>query len=368
MHYKRVVIKIGTSTLADSDGCMNSSRMHSIVAQIAQLCQQGREVIIVTSGAIGCGMGRLQMKQRPQNIPEKQAAAAIGQTYLMRQYEDFFQKYGYTVAQILLTQEDMRTRERYLNARNTIMTLLSHGVVPIVNENDTVAVEEIKFGDNDTLSALVASKVEADVLIILSDVTGLYTADPRKNKDAELIHVVDVIDDSVEKMAMKSTGTHRGVGGMHTKVQAAKIATASGVMVVIADGSKPDTLVNIFQGEDVGTKFLPRHDRISGRKKWIAFCNRPQGKIGVDEGAAKAILKMGRSLLPSGVVGVEGNFVLGDMVTVLDEDGDEIARGLVSFSSAEIEKIKGKKTTEILKILGHKDYDEVIHRDNLVIL
>lgn len=368
MHYKRVVIKIGTSTLTDNNGCINKKLMSHIVEQIVHLGKQGREVIVVTSGAIGCGMSRLSLKQRPQNIPEKQAAASVGQTYLMRQYEELFGNHNYIVAQILLTQEDMRERERYLNARNTIMTLLGHNVIPIINENDTVAVEEIKFGDNDTLSALVASKVEADLLIILSDVAGLYTADPHKHKDAELVHIVDEINEEVEKMAVKSTGTQHGVGGMHTKIQAAKIATASGVMVVIADGSKTDALTTIFQGEDVGTKFLPRHDRISGRKKWIAFCNKPQGKITVDEGASKAILKMGKSLLPSGITHVEGKFVLGDMVTVLDKDGDEIARGLVSFTSDEITKIKGKKTSEIFDILGHKDYDEVIHRDNLVIL
>lgn len=368
MHYKRIVIKIGTSTLTDEGGHLNLPHLRILVEQVVQMSQQGREIILVTSGAVGAGMGKLGLKTRPQSIREKQATAAVGQTFLMRHYEELFNEFGFNVAQILLTQEDMRTRERYLNARNTIMTLLEYKVIPIINENDTVAVDEIRFGDNDTLSALVASKVEADLLIILSDVAGLYTADPRKDKTAEMIHTVDVIDEEVEKIALKSTGSTRGVGGMYTKIQAAKIATASGVMVVIADGMKPAILTDAFQGDDIGTKFLPRHEKISGRKKWIAFANKSSGKIYIDNGAAKALLKMGKSLLPSGITNVEGNFRLGDMVTVVDEDGDEIARGLVSFSHDEIEKIKGKKTSEIMKIIGHKDYDEVIHRDNLVIL
>ncbi|MBI5555202.1 MAG: glutamate 5-kinase [Elusimicrobia bacterium] len=368
MHYKRVVIKIGTSTLTDEDGRLNLPQLRILVEQVAQLSQQGREVILVTSGAVGAGRGKLGLKSRPQSVREKQAAAAVGQTFLMRHYEELFNEFGFNVAQILLTQEDMRARERYLNARNTIMTLLEYKVIPIINENDTVAVDEIRFGDNDTLSALVASKVEADLLIILSDVAGLYTADPRQDKDAEMIHTVDEINEEVEKIALKSTGSARGVGGMYTKIQAAKIATASGVMVVIADGMKPGILKGVFQGDDSGTKLLPRHEKISGRKKWIAFANKSSGRIHVDSGAAKALLKMGKSLLPSGITEVEGNFRLGDMVTVVAEDGDEIARGLVSFPSAEIEKIKGQKTSEIMKILGHKDYDEVIHRDNLVIL
>lgn len=368
MHYKRIVIKIGTSTLTDQQGHLNLHQMKKLVEQVAILWKQERQIIIVSSGAIGAGMGKLNLCNRPHSVREKQAAAAVGQTHLMRHYEELFGEFGITCAQILLTQEDMRERERYLNARNTIMTLLGHRVVPIINENDTVAVEEIRFGDNDTLGALVASKVEADLLVILSDVAGLYTGDPRKNKNAELIHIVNEIDADTERIALRSTGSQRGVGGMYTKIKAAKIATASGVMVVIADGIKPNILSNIFQGEDIGTKFLPRQEKISGRKKWIAFCNKSNGKIVVDDGAAKALLKMGKSLLPSGITQVEGKFVLGDMVTVVDKDGDEIARGLVSFTSEELAKIKGKKTSEIFEILGHKDYDEVIHRDNLVIL
>ncbi len=368
MHYKRIVIKIGTSTITDEKGNLNLRQMRILVEQVTQMSNQGREVILVTSGAIGAGVGRLDLHTRPQTIREKQAVAAVGQTHLMRHYEELFNEFGFKVAQILLTQEDMRARDRYLNARNTIMTLLEYKVVPIINENDTVAIEEIRFGDNDTLSALVASKIEADLLVILSDVAGLYTSDPHKDKDAELINVVDEINDEVETIALKSTGSSRGVGGMYTKIQAAKIATASGVMVVIADGMKASVLSDIFKGDDIGTKFLPSQAKISGRKKWIAFANRSSGKIMIDDGAVKALTKMGKSLLPSGVVSVEGDFRLGDMVTVVDGDGDEVARGLVSFSSDEIEKIKGKKTSEIGKILGHNDYDEVIHRDNLVIV
>ena len=368
MHYKRIVIKIGTSTITDEHGHLNLPQMRILVEQVTQMSQQGREVILVTSGAIGAGVGRLELHTRPETIREKQAVAAVGQTHLMKHYEEIFNEFGFKVAQILLTQEDMRARERYLNARNTIMTLLEYKVIPIINENDTVAVDEIRFGDNDTLSAMVASKIEADLLIILSDVSGLYTADPRKDKEAELIHVVDDITDEVERIALKSTGSTRGVGGMYTKIQAAKIATVSGVMVVIADGMKAGVLKEIFAGDDIGTKFLPRQEKISGRKKWIAFANKSCGKIMVDSGAVKALTKNGKSLLPSGIISCEGDFRLGDMVTVVDEDGDEIARGLVSFSGDEVQKIKGKKTTEIAKILGHSDYDEVIHRDNLVIL
>ncbi|MBA7491533.1 Glutamate 5-kinase [subsurface metagenome] len=342
-------------------------RIRKIVGEIASLKKKNYEVIIVTSGAIGMGSSRLHLNEKSSSMPQKQAIAAIGQNLLMSVYEKLFRRYGSIVAQVLLTAEDLRDRKRYLNVRNTLFTLLNYKVIPIVNENDTVAVEEIQFGDNDTLSALIASKVEADLLIVLSDIKGLYTADPRKDKKAKLIRVVEEITPWMESVAGKA-GTLRGTGGMWTKIQAAKVATGSGVTMIVADGNRDRVITSLMEGEDVGTKFLPRKTKLSSRKRWIAFNLPLSGRIFVDEGAKRALIEKGKSLLPSGIVKVEGGFEIGDGVRIVDSQGKEFGRGLVYYSSSEVERIAGKKTKDIQQILGHKDYDEVIHRDNLVIL
>ncbi len=358
------MVKIGSNLLTEKNR-LNLKRMEEIVDQLASLQKENREIILVTSGAIASGMGRLNLK-RLASMPQKQAAAAIGQNLLMGIYERLFKKRGCLVAQVLLTSEDIQDRERYLNARNTLLTLLNYKAIPIVNENDTVAVDEIKFGDNDTLSALVASKVEADLLIILTDTKGLYTTDPKRRRGARFIEEVSEITPQLEKMA-SGPGTLRGTGGMVTKLRAAKITRSSGIAMVIADGRMGNVIKRLLAGERLGTLFLPKK-RLKSRKRWIAFGVILKGKVRVDEGAKEAISKRGKSLLPSGITEVRGEFSIGDGVSIIDEEGEEFARGIVSYSSNEIDEIKGKKTQEIRKILGYKDYDEIIHRDNLVIL
>ncbi|MDH5173709.1 MAG: glutamate 5-kinase [Elusimicrobiota bacterium] len=362
---KRIVIKIGTAVLTRPSGVINEVTIERIVDDVAELLNAGAEVIIVTSGAIGAGLGRLKLQGG--SIREKQALASIGQGHLMSIYEKFFRKHKRLVAQVLLTSDDLSQRQRYLNARNTLLTLLSLGVVPVVNENDTVAVEEIKFGDNDRLSALVASKVEADQLVILTDVDGFFSADPRAEKKVKLLKEIGAITAELEEKA-SGRGTQRGTGGMVTKLEAARIATASGITMYIANGNKEKVLKKIWEGENPGTKFLAGKAKIVSRKRWIAFDTRIEGKITVDAGAREALLKRGKSLLPSGISRLEGRFNTGACVAVVDMEGKEFARGLTSYSSDEIEKIKGKKSSQIEKTLGYKDYDEVIHRDNLVIL
>ncbi len=364
---KRVVIKVGTAVLASPATGLNGKRVEKIVDEIVDLRRSRREVILVTSGAIGAGMKALGLKERPRTLPGKQAAAAVGQSYLMHFYERFFRKRGYRVAQILLTQDDLTDRKRYLNARHTLMTLLKLNVIPIINENDSVGVEEIKFGDNDTLSALVTNLVEAGLLIILSDIDGLYATDPRKKKGGKLIRLVERIDSHIEASA-GGPGEITSTGGMCTKLQAARIVTNSGEPMVIANGKTPQVIRRILEGEEIGTLFLPRKEKVTSRKRWIAFTRRRCGKILVDEGAKEALRLKGRSLLPSGIMKVEGDFREGDMVSVVNGDEGEFARGLSNYSSPEIKKVKGAKTKDIKSILGYKYYDEVIHRDNLVIL
>lgn len=364
---KRVVVKVGSSTLTHSNGRLNLQRMEALVRQLADLHNCGLEVILVTSGAVGAGIGKLGLKRRPRTIPEKQAAAAVGQGILLHMYEKLFAEYGQTVAQILLTREDMAHRTRFLNARNALFTLLTMEVIPIINENDAVAVEEIKFGDNDTLSALVASLVEADLLILLSDIAGLYDADPRSHPEARLLSWVEEITPEIEAMA-GGAGSSLGTGGMATKIQAARIAVSSGTAMVIADGSRPGVIQSILAGEAVGTWFKPQAHPLQARKRWIAFGQGSKGRLVVDEGAVRALVKGRKSLLASGLVAVEGSFSEGQVVTVVDREGREVARGLVNYSAAELNQIKGLKTDAIEKLLGHKNYDEVIHRDNLVVL
>ncbi|NLT94430.1 MAG: glutamate 5-kinase [Clostridia bacterium] len=363
---RRIVIKVGTSTLTHSTGKLNLALIEKLVRQLTDLSHQGKEVLLVTSGAVGAGMGKLGLKEKPKTIPEKQAAAAVGQGIIMHIYEKLFSEYGLVVAQLLLTRADMTDRRRFLNARNTLLTLLNKGVVPIINENDTVAIEEIKFGDNDTLGALVAGLVDADLLILLSDIEGLYTGDPRKDKNAQLIPIVEEITAEIQGLA-GNAGTKFGSGGMSTKISAAKIAVNAGIPMIIANGSRPDVIREICAGSPIGTLFIPREVKPHARKSWIAFGSDVQGKLWVDDGARKAIINNGKSLLPSGIKRVEGDFTSGHVVSIVDLEGVEFARGIVNYSAEELELIKGIQTKDIVNILGHKDYDEAIHRDNLAL-
>lgn len=363
---QRIVVKIGSSSLAYPTGKLRLARMEKLIREMADLHNAGREVLVVTSGAIGAGVGKLGLKERPKSIPALQACAAVGQGILMHMYEKFFGEYGITVAQVLLTREDFADRRRFLNARNTLETLLRLKTVPIINENDTIAVEEIKLGDNDQLSALVAVAVNANLLLLLSDVDGLYTADPRTDPQARRIPEVKEITPAIEEIAGKP-GSALGTGGMATKLVAARIAVQSGCTMVIAPAAADNVIRRVLAGEDLGTIFWPAPHKLTNRKRWIAFSATVQGKIFVDAGAAAALTQHGKSLLPSGVVDVRGEFGVGSTVSVIDPAGREIARGIVNFSSEELERIKGAKAAEIARILGGLRCDEVIHRDNLVL-
>ncbi len=364
---RRIVIKIGSRVLASSALGLDSRRMNRIVKEIAALRQEGYEVVIVSSGAIAAGMKELGLSSKPKEIPLKQAAAAIGQSKLIRIYERNFSRFGIKAAQILLTRADIADRRRFLNARNTLVTLLSYGVVPVINENDTVAVDEIKFGDNDLLSGLVTNVVDADLLIILSDIDGLFTSDPSIHAAARLIPVVEDINKDIETIAGDSRTTE-GTGGMASKVQSAKKASGYGIPAIIMNGKKPGLLLSALKGFDVGTVFLPGKSSLTSRKHWIAYALPTSGHLVLDSGARDALLLRGRSLLPSGILQIKGHFEIGDAVKCEDEQGKAFAKGLTNYNARDIEKIKGKKTGEIAAILGYKDYDEVIHRDNLVIL
>ncbi len=362
---KRLTVKVGSTTISYPNGKLNINQMELLVRELADLRNRGKEVILVTSGAVGAGIGRLGLGSKPRTIPEKQATAAIGQGLLMHMYEKLFSEYGVVVAQILLTREDIMDRKRFLNARNAINALLQMEAIPIINENDTIAVDEIKFGDNDNLSALVASLVDAELLIMLSDIDGLYTGDPTTDKDATLIPVVSDIDSELEKHA-GGCSSLLGTGGMATKLQAARIAINSGFPMVIAHGRDRKVINRILGGEQLGTLFLPKEYKLHSKKRWIAFGSNVQGKIFIDEGAQKALIEKGKSLLPTGILGVEGEFDVGNTVGVFCNDR-EVGRGIVNYPSREILKIKGKKTKDIEKLLGHKDFDEVIHRNNFVL-
>lgn len=361
---KRIVVKVGTSTLTHATGKLNLERIEHLVRQLTDLRYQGKEVVLVSSGAIGAGMGKLNLDKRPKTIPEKQAIAAIGQGILMQLYEKLFSEYGQIVAQLLLTKADMDDRRRFLNARNTLITLLQLGVIPIVNENDTVAVEEIRFGDNDTLAALVGTLVDADLLILLSDIDGLYTADPRKYPEAQLLQVVEAVNDTIENAA-GDVGSKFGSGGMATKISAAKVATNAGIPMIIANGAEDNIIRRIIHGEQLGTLFAARELKTHLRKNWIAFGSKVEGVIIVDDGAKEALIAKGKSLLPSGILSVSGGFSSGAVVSITDSQGREFARGITNYSQSELEQIKGVKCKEICGILGYKDYDEAIHRDNL---
>jgi len=365
---KRIVIKVGSSTITYGNGKRNFSRIDRLAREIADLANQGKEIILVSSGAVAVGVDRLGLAAKPKTIPGKQAAAAVGQGVLMHTYEKIFAEYGQIVAQVLLTRMDSVDRHRYTNSRNTFLALLEHKVIPIVNENDVVAIDELKIGDNDNLSALVAGIIDADLLIILSDIDGLYTANPQNDPNAKLVPEVTDITPEIEASA-GDAGSKVGTGGMFTKIQAAKMATSSGINMVIASGEEKDAISRILEGEEIGTLFVSRENRLQFRKRWLAFGARIAGKIVVDDGCAKAVRKAGGcSILPAGITDVEGEFEAGNTISVVNKNGHELARGLANYSSEELDMIKGAKTSEIENILGHKHFDEVIHRDDLVIL
>jgi len=365
---KRIVIKVGTSTITYANGKRNFSQIDRLAREISDLQNQGKEMILVTSGAVAVGVDRMGLPGKPKTIPGKQAAAAVGQGVLMHTYEKFFADYGQIVAQVLITKTEAIDRHRYTNTRNTFMELMRQRVIPIVNENDVVALDELKIGDNDNMSALVAGIVDADLVIILSDVDGLYTANPQTHPDAVIVPEVAEITPEIEASA-GGVGSARGTGGMATKIQAAKAATSSGIHLVITSGTEKNAITRVLQGEELGTLFVSRENRLQFRKRWLAFGAKIAGSIVVDDGCAKAIRKAGGcSILPAGVFAVQGEFLPGSTVSVIDKDAHELARGLVHYSSAELEQIKGCNSGEIANILGHKNFDEVIHRDDLVIL
>jgi len=372
---KRIVIKVGTSTLTHATGNLNLHRMELLVRQLVDLKNQGREVIFVTSGAVGAGMGRLGISERPDEISARQALAAIGQGILMHTYEKFFGEFGIAVAQILVTKDDRADRQRYLNARTTIRQILMYNAVPIVNENDTVAFDQIKVGDNDTLSAMVAGLADADLLVLLTDVDGLYTADPREDPTAKFIPIVEGVTPEIEALA-GGVGSKLGSGGMATKIAAARIVVSQGIPMALVNGSRRDCLqflcednggggtVETGDTKAPGTLFLPKAQALGSRKGWLAFSTRPAGALIVDEGAVRALLDSGRSLLASGILEVEGTFARGEIVEIRQSDS-VLARGITNYSAGDIELIKGRHSSEFESILGAVSDQEVIHRDNL---
>jgi len=365
---RRIVIKVGSAVLTGAGEGLDQKRIEQLAAEVSAIMDRKCEVVLVSSGAIAAGLAKLGIrKTKGMPLPLKQAAAAVGQSGLMWMYEKTFGGHGKKVAQVLLTREDLSSRARFLNARNTLQTLLEYGVVPIINENDTVAVDEIKFGDNDNLSGMVVHLADADLLVILSDIEGLYTADPRLQPSAKLIPVVEKITAELERGAGDALTTV-GTGGMRSKIMTAKKVGAYGVPMVIINGRKHGALSSLFEGKDVGTLFLPKEERNRSRQHWIAYSACSAGGVVVDDGGREALVSRGKSLLPGGVVRIEGTFKAGDCVNCSDNRGNVFARGLTKYSSTDLEQIKGLKTSQIASVLGHKDYDEVIHRDDLVIL
>lgn len=366
-HVKRVVIKIGSGVISDNDG-LDLDRIATLCEDVHKLRQRGYEVILVSSAAVAAGKADLGITGKLHTIPLplKQAAAAIGQSRLMHAYKEALRPFELKAAQILLTRDDLANRRRYLNARNTLMTLLEYGIVPIINENDTVVVDEIRFGDNDNLSAMATNLVEAQLLVILSDVDGLYSSDPRHNPDATLISEVERLTPEIEAMAGLEE-TNFGTGGMTTKLKAAKRATLFGAGTAIINGRIPHNLLYLFDGHELGTYFLPARDPMAARKHWIAFTKKPKGKLILDDGAHKAVTERGKSLLPSGILQLEGSFERGDAVRLCDLNGDEFAKGVTNYTSAELNRIMGKKTNQIELTLGYQYGDEVIHRNNMVL-
>jgi len=364
---RRVVVKVGSAVLTGKDG-LDQVVMKNLTREISFLIKSGKEVILVSSGAVAAGKKRLGLQlNRKLELKEKQGAAAVGQSSLMRSYEDIFDRLGNKVAQVLLTHDDLSNRNRYLNVRNTILTLLEWNIIPIINENDTVSVEELRFGDNDTLGALITNLIEADLFICLTDVDGLYTGNPSSDNKARPVYTVAKVDKQVQDMAGYVVGA-LGTGGMQSKIQAARMVSARGGSSFIGCGRVEGIVQKLFACEPVGTFFLPQAEKMQSRKHWIAYVLRPKGHLVLDKGACKALMQGGKSLLPSGILEVKGCFGVGAPVQCFDNQGNAIATGLSNYGSSDLEKIKGLKTGEIEKILGYKDSDEVIHRDNLVIL
>lgn len=362
---KKILIKVGSAVLTGADG-LDLKIIDALTAEMCDLTRRGFSIVLVTSGAIASGKHRLNITGKLKSIPEKQAAAAVGQGRLMRVYSKAFEKKNLYVAQILLTLADLTDRQRYLNIRNTLSTLMEWHITPIINENDSVAVDEIKFGDNDNLAAMIANVIEADLFINLTATDGLYDGNPSQSKKAKRIPVVREVTDEIRAFATAETSSV-GTGGMKSKIAAAQKVTSIGIPCVIAPGKKKNVLSDIMAGKDIGTLFLPQTSRLASRKYWIANTLRPRGRLIIDDGAKKALLDKGKSLLPSGIVAVEGEFSTGDPVNCADSEGNLLAKGLVNYSASDIRKIMGLKTPQILPVLGHKDYDEVIHRDNLVV-
>jgi len=362
---RRILVKVGSAVLTGEDG-LELDIIEQLVADIAALRERGFQVVLVSSGAIASGKHRMGIEGKLKSIPQKQAAAAVGQGRLMRVYSNAFGKHGLFVGQVLLTMSDITDRKRFLNIRNTLFTLMDWGVITIINENDTVAVDEIKFGDNDHLAAMVANVIEAHLVINLTSTEGLYDQNPSATKKAKLIPIVTELTPEIEAVATEEA-TPVGMGGMKSKVQAAKKVTASGIPYIIAPGRRTGILQEILDGKETGTLFLPSTEHLNSRKYWIAFTLRSRGRIFIDEGAKEAIVRDGKSLLPTGVTQVEGDFVLGDPVSCVDVLGNTIAKGLVNYSADEIRKIMGLKTAKIEQVLGYKDYDEIVHRDNLAV-
>lgn len=370
---KRIVVKVGSSSLTDEHYRLEPRKVEKLVQEIVELRNRdyGKEVILVSSGAIGAGIGKLGLKQRPRDIKVLQATAAVGQSILMSTYDKYFSAYNQIIAQVLLTHSAFFNRQWYLNLRNTLVTLLKSGIIPVINENDTIAVDEIKLGDNDNLSALVACNLDANLLIILTNTDGLFTYDPRRSKRAELIPVVDEITPEIEHIAERtgSAGAGAGVGGMKTKIQAAKVTMKAGIPLIIANGSEERIIARIIDGERLGTLFKPKIMRkMRSKGQWILFASSPKGRIEVDEGAKTALIKNSGSLLPPGIVSVVDEFRSGDTVSIVDTCGVEFARGLSNYSSSDIEKLKGRQSREIEEILHRKDHSEIVYRGNLVLL
>lgn len=384
---KRVVVKLGTAVLMAEEGGLAMSRFYSFVEGLARLKKSGRDVLLVTSGAIGLGKQKLGLSQTPKLLPQKQACAAVGQGRLMALYSEAFERQGLVAAQILLTEEDISSRKRYLNLRSTIFELLSMGVIPVINENDTVSTAELEpikdgaeikvnFGDNDKLSALVASKIDADLLMILTDVEGLYTADPSTNKDAKLISLVEKFTPEIDELADEKPSINKskpGRGGIKSKLAAAKIATQSGCNVIIAGGKIPDVIDQIFQVKDLGTMFLSLSDtnqkhKSNSKSRWIAFATTVKASLVVNQGAKDALTNRKASLLPAGIINVLGSFERGDVVSITDENGVEFARGMVNYSSKEAQKLVGMRSDKIDAIVENRNYDAMVTRDNLAFL
>jgi len=370
MSYRRIVAKFGTSLLTGGSDQLERGIMSGLVAQVAQLHQQGREVIIVSSGAIASGRHQLGLDKEVKGIPFKQVLASVGQHRLMSLYEQLFRKYDITVAQALLARVDLLDRAGYLNARNTLLALLELGVICVVNENDVVAVDELqeaRFGDNDNLSAMVANLVDADLLMILTDIGGLYTADPHLDPKARLIPKVERIDSEIERLAAGTSGK-LGTGGMVTKIEAARLATSSGVTVVIADGREKDVILRLAKGEALGTHFPPATSKLESRRRWMLSGLAVKGKLVVDSGAAIALKKQKKSLLAAGIKGASGEFQRGDIVNIYDAEGAQVGCGITNYSSAEISVIKGAHSAKITNLLGYCYGSEIVHRNNLVVL